>query len=112
MGLIKETSYDAPGPGCKARMYTARARARGSVCRCMCTDAAATFACAYSFGAHVCTHTVDVVQTRRQFWLLREASKHLSTYDDVPRLFVRWLPPSCTLVRYAASLLNKISRSD
>lgn len=49
----------------------------------------------------------DVVQTRRQFWLLREASKHLSTYDDVPQLFVRWLPPSW--VRY---ILNKISQND
>lgn len=94
MGLIKETSYDARGPGCKAQMYTVR------VLRRMCVFVYVRV-CAQvrpqPLHVHIVSVHPDVAQTRRSFRLLCEAPKHLSTSDDVLPLFVRWLPPSCHL---------------
>lgn len=90
MGLIKETSYDARGPGSKARIYMVVARVEMCVCVCVFLRVCV---CVHRCGRkplHVHTVRPDVAQTRCSFRLLCEASKHLSTSDDVPRLFVGW----------------------
>lgn len=95
MGLIKETSYDARGPGCKAQMYTTL-----RVLRCM-RVFVYVHVCAQVRPQPLHVHTVsvhpDVAQTRALIRAALRSPKHLSTSDDVLPLFVRWLPPSCHL---------------